>query len=87
MSAAPKNATAGQAEMIAPSSPYRAPDTMSAAAMTVMPSNCIPSAVPGTHGPRSSCSSASDAPMISPPRLIAASRAAVPSMPWPLASA
>jgi len=39
------------------------------------------------HPGRSSCSSASDASMISPPRLIATSGATVLSMPFPLASA
>ena len=58
-----EHATAGQAAMIAPSSPL--PGAMPAAAMTARPSNCIPSAVPGTHSPRSSPSSTSDAPTIS----------------------
>ena len=48
MSAAPKNATAGQAEMIVASSPYRAPDTMPAAAMT--------------QGPATACTRLSRAP-------------------------
>jgi len=82
ISTVPMKATAGQAEISAPSSPYRAPKAMFAPMVAAMPSHSINRASRGASRPlRASCSRTSEAARISPSTLSGSSRAAVPSCP------
>ncbi len=82
ISTAPMNATAGHAEITAPSTPNRAPNATFAPTVAAMPSHSITRASPGAPRPfLASCSSTSDAATISPSTDSGSSRAAAPSCP------
>ena len=77
------NATAGQAEISAPSSPYPVPKAMFAPIVALMPSHSMNRASAGASRPlRASCSSTSEAARMRPSTLSGSRRAAVPSCPW-----